>query len=115
LQVAVSVRVRVSKVHCVIIVLHVDSECEGVVVSRRLALHRVLIIADISAGSDPAFAICFSFNFTVHERSHPMVIKGVWFEQIDYIEAICAPSTSIRQSKVIPLSESSGIVIRFED
>lgn len=44
-----------------------------------------------------------------------MVVERVWLQQVDYIESICATSTGIRDSEVVPLCESSSEVVRFED
>ncbi len=95
--------------------LHVDSECERVVMSRRFSFHWVLIIADISTGSNPAFAISFGFYLAVHERAHSMVVKRVGLEQVDDVEAVGAACARVWQSEIVPLCEPPRIVVRLKN
>ena len=95
--------------------LHVDSECKCVIMSRRFSLHWVLVIADISTGSDPAFAIGFGFYLAVHERAHPMVIKWVRLEQVDDVEAVCSACARVWQSEIVPLCEPPRIIVRLKN
>ena len=44
-----------------------------------------------------------------------MVVEGIWFEQIDDIEAISSASNCITYSEVVPLCESASVVVRLEN
>lgn len=43
-----------------------------------------------------------------------MVIKGVWLEQIDYIEAVSPACNSVRDAEIIPLSKPSSVIVWLE-
>ena len=95
------------KVYCVIVMLGLYAERQGVVMASSFALHRVLVVADVFSCTDPSFADCLRLNVTVHKWTHSMVVEGVWLKQVDDIESVCSTSSSVFHSKVVPLREAS--------
>ena len=62
LQVRVSIRIAVCKVHVIVFMLKLDAKSQGVIVALSLSLHRVLVVADILPVAVPTFAKLASFN-----------------------------------------------------
>lgn len=77
-HVGVGVGVRMGEVDNVRVVFKGDRPRQRVVVPCILASHRVLVVADVEATADPAFASALGFIFRVKERSHAVIIEGVW-------------------------------------
>lgn len=93
--------------------LALPSEC--VVIALVFTFHGVLIVADVVAASDPASASFLSLGVGVHQRSHAVVVKRIWFDEIDDVESVVFAGFGVRYSKVIPLGVTSSIVIRFKN
>ena len=44
-----------------------------------------------------------------------MIVKGVWFHEIDDVETILLSSTRVSNAEVVPLGVASCVVIRLEN
>ena len=93
-----------SKEHCVVVMVELDAEGQGVVVASYLLLDRVLVVADVLSCSLPSSSIDLGVFLRVDQGLHPMVIKTIWLQQVDDVESIRPPSPCILQPKVEPLA-----------
>ena len=87
---------------------------EREVISLVLPLHAILVVANINAASSPPFTL-FGRCFGINQGPHPVIVQTVWFHQVYHIEAIRLASPSIGNSKVVPLSVPSCVIIRLKD
>ena len=74
----------------------------------------ILIISYIKTVSLPADPSGFGLFDRVHQRPHPICVCGVWFHQVDYIEAVRVVFPGVLHFEVVPLSEPASPVIVFE-
>jgi len=88
---------------------------QRIVVSCILSLHRVLVVTNVRACTNPSSTSFLGSRIWVHQRPHSMVIKRVRFDQINDIEPIVFASFCIRHTEVIPLSVTPGVVIRLQN
>ena len=62
LEVAIGVGIRMGEVNCVVIMLELDTEGQRIIMTGSLALHRVLIVADVTTCSHPALPVCLALD-----------------------------------------------------
>ena len=84
-----------SEVDCIIVMLELSTKGQCVVMTSSLPFHRILVVADVTTCSNPTLSVGLGINLGVHQRSHAMVVKRIWLEQIDDVEAVSTPGTSI--------------------
>lgn len=113
-EICVGIGVAMCEIDCIMIMLKLYAKGEGVVVSRILPLHRILIIANIRATSVPTSTASLGFSIGVCYWSHTVVIEGVWFHQIYNVETVGLSSASIRNAEVVPLRISSSVIVWFK-
>ena len=75
LQISVSIRETMGKVHFIVIVKELDIEAEGVEECSVLLLESVLTILDVSTASVPALPILFSILGAETQDLHAMIIQ----------------------------------------
>lgn len=105
------VGVRVGEVDNVRVVFKSDRPRKRVVVPCILASHRILVVADVEATANPAFAGALSLIFRVDERAHPVVVEGVGLHKVDNIEAVLLASPRVAYSEVVPLTVAPSVVV----
>lgn len=44
-----------------------------------------------------------------------MVIKRVWLEKVNDVESVSAPCHCVGDAKIVPLSEATRVVVRFQN
>mmetsp|Transcript_16008 Transcript_16008/g.24820 ORF Transcript_16008/g.24820 Transcript_16008/m.24820 type:complete len:261 (-) Transcript_16008:469-1251(-) len=115
LNVRVGVRVAVRQVGRVLVVLERALPGQRIVVASVLALHRVLVVADVGSRSDPSPARLLAGGFGVHERPHAVVVERVGLDKVDDIEAVVLACFGVGHAEVVPLSIPSGVVVRLQD
>lgn len=62
LKIRICIWIAMSKVDRVIIMLKLDAKRQGIVVECSLSLHGVLVVADVSATSDPTLSISLAVD-----------------------------------------------------
>jgi len=86
-----------------------------VVETTSFALHRVLVITDVLAftvPADPAWTTRFSCR--IEKGLLTLVIRAVWFYQVDDIKLVPDVFASITYSKVKPLGIRRRLMIILE-
>ena len=106
------VRIAVRQVDYVRFMLKRDRPSESIVVTVRFAL-RVLVVADVSAAPNPAFAWFFGLSFWVKERSHAVIVQTIGLHEVNDVEAVLFTSSYVPDSEVVPLGVAASIVIRL--
>ena len=114
-HICVSIGVAMSKVHYIGVMLKRDRPRQRVVVSSILTPHRVLVVADIAATTNPALACALGFTLRVDQWSHTVVIERVRLHQVDDVEAVLLASASVGYPEVVPLGIPSCVIIRLQD
>ena len=62
----------------------------------------VRIIANISALPNPPDAICLRVDMGVHQRLHPIIVKGIRFHQVDDVEFVGISFARVLDRKIKP-------------
>ena len=102
--VRVCVGVTVSQVDLVIVILEGYLEGECMIVTTAFALHCVLIVADIFSWSIPSNAARLRSIFSrVYQWFLTLVVRAVWFDEIDYVEFVADVFLYIAYFEVVPL------------
>lgn len=114
-QVRVGVRVTVSQVDGVVIVIELHTEGQSVIVPRILPFHRILIVTDVTPTAEPTLPTSFCLLLGIDDRTHTMIIEGIWFHHVDDVESVGLASTCVTNPKIVPLSVTSSVIIRLQD
>ena len=97
------------KVNYVLLVLKSVRPRQSIIVTCVLPLHRVLIVANVSASSLPAFSLlCCSLR--VDKWTHSMIVQTVRFHQVDDVETI-----GFADPEIEPLGVSTCVVVWLKD
>lgn len=115
LKISVGVWVAVRQINCILVVLKRALPGQCVVIPSIFTLHRILIIADIVADSDPPTSSFLSWCIRIHQGSHSMVIKWVRLDQVNNIESIVLTSLGVTDTEVVPLSIPSRVIVRLQN
>ena len=103
------------KVDSVILILEFNAKSKCVIIALSFPLHRVLVVADIFAVPEPPLPKLLGLNFRVHKRLHTMIVETVRLQQINDVETVDAARSRILHSEVIPLSVSTGAIVRLQN
>ena len=100
-----------SKIYCIVVVLEFTFPRQGVVPSTWFLGYPILVVADIPTHSPPTDSILGVYA-RVHQWLHSVVVKRIWFEHVDDIEAVSSTSSSVLQPEVEPLRVALRQIIR---
>lgn len=102
-------------VHFIVVVLepHVEAQKEVVRVST-LFLLSVGVVTDVLSVSMPPIVHPFSFLSRVNDWKHSEVVERVVFLKVFNVESVNSIFSSVRYSKVVPLSVRICAVVWFQ-
>jgi len=106
-----------SHVDITIIMFELNGECQGVIKTATFLFQRILEVTDILAISIPSIAlsiVAIGFFFWIKQRFHSLVVRALWFDQINDVEFISRKFFDILNLEIKPLSKGRCIVIVFE-
>ena len=102
------------KVNYVLLVLKSVRPRQSIIIACVLPLHGVLIVANVSASSLPAFSLlCCSLR--VDKWTHSMVVQTVRFHQVDDVETIGFACFCVADPEIEPLGVSTCVVVWLKD
>lgn len=88
---------------------------QSIVIACVLTLHRVLVVADVIASSNPTSACLFGGHIRVHQGPHSMVIERIWLNQVNDIKSVIFTRFCVGDAKVVPLCIPSGIIVWLQN
>lgn len=112
----VSIGIAMSQVYFTVIMFELNGECQCIIKTATFLLQRVLEVTDILDISVPSIAwsiICFSLFLWIKQRFHSLIVRTLWFNQIDDVKLVSGKLFYILNLEIKPLSEGSCVVIVF--
>ena len=98
-------------IHFVLFVLKSDFELKTVVVSAGLLFHLVLEVRNVFSVAVPTDVPVLCIISGVKQRLLTLVIRTIWFDEVDYLEFVADVSLHVRNFEEEPLSVRCRLVV----